>query len=328
MAADDTGRTVKLGRRAVQFPSAELQVLEDCNHLLGDLAALKRELQEKGYLFIRGFHDQEEVLAARQAVLEHIDSFGSTLNKQHPIREGVLRDGCGLGCVPLMEGKNDITHSELVLRVLEGKRPLKFFREFFKDEVKTFDYKWLRAMHHEGFTGVHVDNVYMSRGSADLLTLWTPMGDVTVEMGVLAVCEGSHRLPGFQKFQEKYGNMDAEKENLQGTGWFTEDPYEITSKFGGQWKTVDFSAGDVLIFGMRTAHMSTTNTTHLARISCDTRWQPASEPVDPRFCGLIRVSDSKFGLLSKMTKEEKEEDRLRKERNTVSIEQLKAVWGL
>lgn len=37
---------------------------------------------------------------------------------------------------------------------------------------------------------------------------------------------------------------------LTGTGWFTTDPWEITEKFGGQWKTSDFKAGDVLIFNM------------------------------------------------------------------------------
>lgn len=35
--------------------------------------------------------------------------------------------------------------------------------------------------------------VYMSRGSQDLLTMWTPFGDIPVNMGVLAVCEGSHK---------------------------------------------------------------------------------------------------------------------------------------
>lgn len=36
-----------------------------------------------------------------------------------------------------------------------------------------------------------------------------------------------------------------------GSGWFTTDPFEITDKFGGQWKTTDYRAGDVLIFGMK-----------------------------------------------------------------------------
>jgi hypothetical protein len=29
---------------------------------------------------------------------------------------------------------------------------------------------------------------------------------------------------------------------ITGTGWFTTDPWEITEKFGGQWKTSDFKA--------------------------------------------------------------------------------------
>ena len=51
-----------------------------------------------------------------------------------------------------------------------------------------------RAMHSSGYTGAHVDNVYMSRGTDKLLTCWQPLGDVTVDMGTLAVCEGSHKM--------------------------------------------------------------------------------------------------------------------------------------
>ena len=45
--------------------------------------------------------------------------------------------------------------------------------------------------------------------------------------------------------------MDVEAEGLQGTGWFTNDASEITRRFGGQWRTNDFRAGDVIIFGTR-----------------------------------------------------------------------------
>jgi hypothetical protein len=78
---------------------------------------------------------------------------------------------------------------------------------------------------------------------------------------------------------------------MVGTGWFTEDPNEITRRFGGTWKTANFMAGDALVFTYRylkfhqitslvdgffackrTVHMSTVNTTKYARISCDTRY--------------------------------------------------------
>ena len=58
-----------------------------------------------------------------------------------------------------------------------------------------------------------------------------------------------------------YGVMDMEKENLEGTGWITTDPAEASRFSSGQWQTADYRAGDVIIFTMRTVHMSTTNTT-------------------------------------------------------------------
>ena len=46
------------------------------------------------------------------------------------------------------------------------------------------------------------------------------------------------------------------EEGFQGTGWFTEDPAEISRKFGGQWRSEDFKAGDILIFGMQSESIS------------------------------------------------------------------------
>ena len=102
-------------------------------------------------------------------------------------------------------------------------------------------YSRLTDGHFSPGLGAHVDNVYMSRGSKKLLTTWIPIGDTDMEMGTLCVLEGSHRLPRFRRFQQTYGNFDTEAEpNFTGTGWFTDDPAEVTSKFGGQWRSEDF----------------------------------------------------------------------------------------
>lgn len=310
-------KTVKLGTREVEFPSDQLQPLQDCNHLLGDRDALWKELNEKGYLYVKGLHDRNQVLEARLAVLQHILSEGEgKLDLKKNWEEGVLDLRCGGGCLPYMEGRNDITHSETVLKVLEGPRPFAFFKTLFGETARTFDYKWLRAVHRQAFTGAHVDNVYMSRGTSNLLTMWTPFGDVNPTIGCLAVCEGSNKLPGFDQLHSTYSTVDVEAINLNGSGWFTTDPFEITEKFGGQWKTTTYQAGDVLIFGMKTVHMSTANLTDLVRISCDTRWQPASEPADPRYVGDLKPI-AKFGLHAA------DGDKPR----TVTMEELKAKWG-
>ena len=52
----------------------------------------------------------------------------------------------------------------------------------------------VRGVYREAFTGVHVDRVYMNRGTPNLYTMWTPFGDTTIEMGTLVVCEGSNSL--------------------------------------------------------------------------------------------------------------------------------------
>ncbi|XP_045196303.1 uncharacterized protein LOC123551431 isoform X3 [Mercenaria mercenaria] len=258
-------KTIKLGTREVEFPSDKLQPLEACNHLLGDRDALWKELNEKGYLYVKGLHDRNEVLEARRSVLQYILSEGDgKLDLKKNWEEGVLDLRCGGGCLPYMEGRNDITHSEAVSKILEGPRPFAFFKTLFGETVRTFDYKWLR----------------------------------------------------FDKLHSTYSQVDVEDINLNGSGWFTTDPFDITYQFGGQWKTTKYEAGDVLIFGMNTVHMSTANLTDLVRISCDTRWQPASEPADPRYVGDFKPT-AKFGLYASVGSKPR----------TVTMEELKAKWG-
>ena len=60
---------------------------------------------------------------------------------------------------------------------------------------------------------------------------------------------------------------------------------EIAKKFGGQWQTTRFQAGDLLILTMLTMHTSTKNRSDRWRISSDIRFQPADDPIDERWIG-------------------------------------------
>ena len=124
----------------------------------------------------------------------------------------------------------------------------------------------------------------MGQGSKRLHTVWIPFGDVEVEQGTLAMCTGSNRLESFSKIRQTYGRMDVDRDQIE--GWFSREPQEIVEKYGGRWVTGNFAAGDVMIFGMHTMHASTTNLTNRFRLSCDVRFQPASEPADPRWVGV------------------------------------------
>ena len=354
-------REVQFGPRRVMFPGPHLGHLRRSavaggnNPAAGGAAGvatgggsthaeLRARLADDGYLFLPGLNSRAATLAARDVVLDHFAAQGGVLVGADvaPRREGVLEARCGVGCVPFMEGANAVTgHPAVLGGVLESATMRAFFDGLFGGESRTFDFKWLRGVPTGRFTGAHCDIVYMGRGTHDVVTSWLPFGENPAEMGSLAILAGSHVLPGFAQLRRSYGAMDHERDGLDGTGWLTMDPAEPATMFGGRWLTADFSPGDVLVFGMQTMHMSTTNVTGRVRVSCDVRWQPAAEPADPRYVGEIDIAAfAKAGLGKEEVdagaaagplpgEEEEGEAAVAKAADPkVTIGELKAKWGI
>lgn len=269
---------VRFGKAEFDYPSPEMGELTDSSGLLGRTDRLRERLAEDGYLLLRGMIDRQKVLDARAFILEYMEG-KEALAPGTAVLEGVMPKGARW--VNLMN--REVSHAEPVLEVLESTRLFEFFRDLFGEEARTYEYKWMRAVGNEGFTGCHYDVVYMGRGSERVHTVWIPIADIPVHQGTLAICEGSHRMPEFERLRQTYGKLDVDRDRAE--GWFSEDPREILDKFGGHWITSDFQAGDVLTFGLYTLHASTTNTTDRYRLSCDVRYQPASDPVDERWVG-------------------------------------------
>ena len=268
---------IRFGYRDLEFPSADLGHLRESQDVLADAGSLWRRLDEDGYLLLRGLINRQVVLKARRTVLAYM-SARDALVAGEPLLHGVMpKDG---KTVPLM-GRQIITHDPAVRLVLENDRLFQLFGSLFGEPALTFPYKWLRAVGNEEYTGAHYDFVYMGRGSRNLYTVWIPFGDTPIEHGNLAICRGSHNLPSFARIRDTYGRMDVDRDGIG--GWFERDPMQIVERFGGQWLGTNYRAGDVIIFGMHTMHASTTNLTDRYRLSCDVRYQPASEPVDERW---------------------------------------------
>jgi hypothetical protein len=264
---------VKMGSRDLALGTDELGELTDSTPLLHDGPALRARLADDGYLLLRGVIDRDRVLRARNVVRAHAREQGWVTDEAR-MAEGVA--GQFLGGLP-------ISRDPAVLDVLEAPALFETFATLLDEPVLTFPYKWMRLVGRKEFTGAHIDHVYMSRGSSRLTTAWVPLGDVPLEQGPLAICVGSHRLPAFEKLHATYGDVDVDRDLIDGI--FTLDPLEVTETFGGRWCTSTFEAGDVLVFTMRTMHASLNNTSDRCRISCDVRWQPASEPADERWVG-------------------------------------------
>lgn len=270
---------VQIGEHELEMGSKYLTELRSSNDILNDTEALRQRLQEEGYLLIRGFHDREEVLKARMEFLQSLQVAGK-LDPNAPIEEGVIGPENRGG----MWGKsaNDLqAEFPHFLNVVNSPKVFSFFEQLLGGPVMTYDFKWPRAIAKGGNTGAHYDNVYMGRGTKNVYTMWTPFSDIPLELGTLAMLLGSQN---YEKIKQTYGQMDVDRDNVA-TGWFSDDPVEIVDMYGGQWATTPFEAGDAIIFGMFMMHASLNNTTNQFRISSDTRYQLASEPVDERWIG-------------------------------------------
>jgi hypothetical protein len=103
--------------------------------------------------------------------------------------------------------------------------------------------------------------------------------------------------------------MDVDRDHVIGS--FSNDPIKLVDTFGGQWRTSEFRAGDVLIFGMFTMHGSLNNTSNRFRLSSDTRYQLKGEPVDDRWIG--RKPKAHYAWTKGQT---------------VTMEEARAKWGV
>ena len=245
---------------------------------------LRARLEEEGYLLLRGFFAREKVAAARRAILGSLSEDGA-LDPAYPMEDGVVRKGFR------SDFRSEKDEFPEVREIVEAPALNSFFDQHFQEASVPLKHIWLRMKSPGRATAPHCDIVYMNRGSQRMLTIWIPLGDVPLELGPLMVLEKSHRS---QTLRRRYCKQDvAQKKSFfdwhfrhggffRG-GQYTKNPVAAQQELGGRWLTSDFFAGDVIIFSTFLLHGSLDNQTDRIRLSADARYQPASDPMDPRW---------------------------------------------
>jgi ectoine hydroxylase-related dioxygenase (phytanoyl-CoA dioxygenase family) len=255
-----------------------------------NMEELRARMEEDGYLFLPGYLDRDEVAAARRVMLQQLVREGA-LNLDYPMEDGVAAADAHIGFNPEL-------HNDLLHRVVYDGAMMDFWARFFGEPVRHFDFTWIRSVLPGNGTAPHCDSVYMGRGTTDLFTAWTPLGDTSLEMGGLMVLEGSHR---HRKLRENYSSKDVDAfcsnkrgdnwqqmgggGNIRAGGWLSSQPAKLRDRLGGKWLTNEFRMGDLLVFSIYTVHASLDNQSDKIRLSSDTRYQRASEPADERWIG-------------------------------------------
>lgn len=249
----------------------------DAGPLLSGPDRLRARANDDGLLFFRGLLPRARVLEVRRSVLDILDSFG-VMDPNYPLMEGMADieavnrytteelqwNGVGVTLemyrrIQKLEAFHALAHSPEILSV---------FTALFEETPFPHPRNIGRIMlpHRDAkVTPSHQDFLHI-QGAANTWTCWMPLGDVSRELGGLAVLKGSHHA----------GLLGVS--NNPGAGGLE----SILCGLDYDWQTIDYEAGDVLIFHSHTVHKSMPNQIPgQIRLSCDYRYQPASEVIEP-----------------------------------------------
>lgn len=251
---------------------------------------LQQQMQANGYLLLRGLLRPEKVLAARRRVMGQLSASGQ-LDPSKLMMEGIPRPGAKLYFQPELAQKNNPELQELLYA--EDGELMSFFQRFLGGAVRHFDFTWLRCISPGPGTPSHCDIVYMGRGTHRLYTAWVPLGVANFETGGLMVLEGSHTNA---RLQQTYGQRDVDSycenraEDKARTsdgynGFLSPDSNKVRRQLGERWLVAEYQPGDAVVFCMDLVHGGLDNRSNRLRLSSDSRYQLASEPVDERWVG-------------------------------------------
>jgi hypothetical protein len=229
---------------------------------------LRERLAADGYLFFRGLLDPAAVLETRRAVLGALDGVGwlapgapidDALPSDRVRREEASADPAyfeAYTAIQRLQPFHELAHDPSMVATMErilGGKVLVHPRKIARVGLPQDDF----------VVGAHQD-FPLNQGSPDVLTAWVAIGDCPDELGGLRVLPGSHRrglLP--VEAVPNVGGLRVAEALDDGPGWLT----------------ADFRAGDVLVFHSLTVHAAKRNHTDRLRLSCDFRYQAASDPV-------------------------------------------------
>ncbi|MDI1319888.1 MAG: phytanoyl-CoA dioxygenase family protein, partial [bacterium] len=226
----------------LEMTDDKVGLLRDSTDAATDREELHRRFAEDGYLYLPGYLDRDEVLAARASLTDGLAAAG-VLDPAHPTIDGVCLPGAGYVFKPELTNNNPKIQNLLY----SGRLP-EFYTKFFNEPIRHYDFTWLRAIGPGKGTNPHCDLPYMGRGTHSHMTCWVPYGDISFTLGGLMVLEGSHkRMDLLESYV--YRDVDAFCENKPKqaeaakagkwafTGTLSHNPPVVRNKFGGRWLT-------------------------------------------------------------------------------------------
>jgi len=124
----------------LEMSDDKVGLLRDSSDAADDVEELRRRAAEDGYLYMKGHLDRDEVLAARASLTNRLAEAG-VLDPAYPAIDGVCRPGSGYVFKPEITNGNE----EVQRLLYEGRIP-DFYRALYGEDIRHYDFTWLRAI--------------------------------------------------------------------------------------------------------------------------------------------------------------------------------------
>lgn len=263
-------------------PASLVGELTDSTTLLENSEALRERLEQDGYLLVRGAVDRQCIAAARSEVFNRLAEVGEI---RAPASAGIAS-----GTSRRREQEDDlgafwrsVSQGPALRAATHGAQLHNIMTSVLGQPAKPHDYLFLRPARVGLSTRLHFDFPFFARHSPQIYTAWLALGEIPRVDGTLMVVEGSNRFADLIDTVKQIDYDSQESPTVQVMG----NTVDFVRSRGSRLLTTDFDPGDVVIFDMFTMHGTFDNHSPQGRVrlSCDVRWQPASDPLDPRYAG-------------------------------------------
>ncbi len=263
-------------------PHELLGELRDSSALREDAAALQDRIATDGYVFVRKAVAPALVLAAREEALSRLMEVDEITE---PAIEGIFtgRSRRRELAPDLGAFWKSVSEGPALRRVTHGPELRALVSNCVGEPAHPHDYLFLRVGTPGKATDLHYDLPFFCRGSQRVHTVWIALGEIPLELGPLMVLEGSQTYEDLIAPIRKVDYDDVNTPRLAAR----EDAITLACQRSTRLLSTHFHPGDAILFSMTLMHGSFDH--HAAdnrvRLSCDIRFQPAADPMDPRYFG-------------------------------------------
>ena len=244
--------------------------------------SLREMFSENGYLYFNKFFDNESIKALRSRIFSYLIE----VDEVREVADKFIYTGLSNRREKIKDlGKfwRNISEDWLLRRLTHSRSLHELCDRILNCRSIAQDYLFLRIYNVGRQTLTHSDSGFFTRKTPNVITVWISLGETPLEMGPIFLLENSHKN---EKIIEDLKNFDVAKDKKRKASW-DQNPIDIAEMLSCKILTQNMSVGDIVVFNMNILHGSFDNINYegQTRLTCDVRYQPFSDPRDPRYFG-------------------------------------------